>query len=111
MKAVVGLQRAGQLQDEAARRKQRNNIDDLEARVAELSLACEALWTLLAETAGLTEAHLMARIRDLDLQDGVVDRRRAHLPVDCVECNSKVSNRATMCTFCGAPAPTRSPFS
>ncbi|MDA3040403.1 MAG: hypothetical protein O3C27_12920 [Actinomycetota bacterium] len=68
------------------------------------------MWQLLAETSGLTMAHLEHRVYALDLEDGVHDGRRQARPTDCATCGAKVHPSARVCTYCSAQAPQRSIF-
>lgn len=92
------------------RQKQSNHkIDQLEARVERLTLLTESMWELLCETTGLTEAHLLHKLHQVDDRDGSVDGRRRAIPVDC-RCGAKIPARSKICQFCGETAPPRSAF-
>ena len=90
-------------------RRNRDEIDQLDARIDRLMLVTEAVWQLLAEKAGLNENDLADRVHELDKLDGVEDGRRQPLASDC-SCGAKVNPKVGMCQFCGAEGPKRSVF-
>lgn len=91
-------------------RSARDEIDLLHARLDRLTLINEAMWQLLAETTGLTMAHLEHRVYAVDMQDGNHDGRRQPQPSDCTSCGAKIHPTANICTYCSAQAPQRSIF-
>lgn len=90
---------AGQSQSKAERAEQR--IEALEERVDKLSLLSYALWSLLEEKVGVTEAELMARVQELDLKDGKLDGRVASGIINCPHCDRPLSQRHRKCMYCG----------
>lgn len=81
----------------------------LETRVERLITVNEAMWQLLCETTGLTDAHLAYRIYEIDMADGVRDGQKKVRAARC-GCGAMVNARLESCQFCGAPAPERSVF-
>ena len=81
----------------------------LERRLEKLSLVCQALWTLVRDTAGVTEDDLARRVRDLDLSDGRLDGRVA-ASFNCEACGRVSSRRHERCLYCEAPRKGASPF-
>jgi hypothetical protein len=77
------------------------NLSDLEERIDKLSLLNYALWSLLQERVGLTEAELIARVEELDLKDGKRDGRITGGIVNCPDCNRPLSQRHRKCLYCG----------
>lgn len=86
-------------------RAQRNEIDLLNDRIDRLTLVNEAMWRLLSEHLGFTDAHLVAKIAELDEADGEADDRKTPRPAKCSSCNSMVHPKHRICQYCGAPAP------
>lgn len=86
-------------------RAQSNEIDLLEERIDRLTLLNEAMWRLLSEHLGFTDAHLEAKIHELDNADGNVDGRRTARPTRCGNCDSMVHPKHRICQYCGAEAP------
>lgn len=101
----------GLVGDETQRQARRADMEmhDLEMRVERLLTLNEALWQLVCETTGLTDAHLTYRVHELDMADGERDGRKKVRPTRCT-CGAMVSARLSHCQFCGGPAPERSPF-
>ena len=76
-------------------------VEELEERVDRLSLLSYALWSLLQERLGLSEAELQARVQELDLRDGKLDGRVASGIIDCPHCHRPLSQRHRRCLYCG----------
>ena len=95
--------------NEYRHRRNRDEIDQVDARIDRLILVTEAVWQLLTEKTGLTEDDLADRVRQLDKLDGVEDGRRQPLASDCA-CGAKVNARAARCQFCSADAERSSVF-
>jgi hypothetical protein len=87
-------------------------IDSLSARkdntkqeLEELTLACQAMWELLRDHLGFTDAHLKAKILEIDARDGVVDGKIGAEVVDCPHCGQKASTTKPNCMYCGNRLP------
>lgn len=80
------------------------DILDLHERVDRLTLALDALWSLLEES-GYTDEQLMARIEHIDAADGVVDGRRTPQASTCRQCGARVAPGLAACQFCGTALP------
>jgi hypothetical protein len=81
-------------------------IDELalaQERLDKLVLLTHAMWTLLSEKSGISEADLIKRVTDLDAQDGSVDGRITRPPVRCSKCSAMVCRKFNRCLFCGQP--------
>ena len=87
----------------------RGAVQDLEERFDRLALVSEALWTLLRDRVGITEAELLDRVREVDLSDGVLDGKVRRPVVDCPSCHRAVSTRNMRCIYCSAELK-RPPF-
>ena len=86
---------------------QAGEIHDVNERVDRLILVVDAMWSLLRDS-GWTDEQLAERIRQIDLADGVEDRRRTAQPTRCATCQSMVEPGRAACAICGSPmaAPT-----
>lgn len=76
---------------------------ELEMRHEQLKLATLALWRLLKDRVGLTEAELKRYVESTDLLDGATDGK-ADLTrelVKCARCSRFVLNTAIVCPYCG----------
>lgn len=83
-------------------RDARRLVEQLEARVDSLTLTTMAMWSLLEEKVGLTEADLARRIEEIDLRDGQRDGRISAALSECPSCGRRMSARHRHCMYCGA---------
>ncbi|MEX2218219.1 MAG: hypothetical protein WD749_05610 [Phycisphaerales bacterium] len=86
---------------ESARDQSARGIRELEARLESLTLTTMAMWSLLAEKHGVSEAELAERVRELDLRDGQLDGKSRAPLVACLECGRKFSSARERCIYCG----------
>ncbi len=84
-------------------------IRHLQARVGQLAMVSEALWTLLRDQTGWTDDVLLERIRAIDLLDGQLDGKVVRPPAACPKCQRTLSQRHQHCIYCGAQVE-RGPF-
>ena len=91
--------------------RQANLLEDMNDQFDRILLIIQAMWALMEEQ-GFTEEQLIAKIQELDSQDGSVDGRARSAPSDCRECGSKVAAGLIRCQICGSEIPgvTPSPF-
>ena len=85
-------------------------VEDLEDRLERMRTMCEAMWTLVCETTGLTDEHLAYKLYELDVADGRRDSKKQLLAQPCDDCGAKVNPRLKQCQFCGTAAPSRPPW-
>ena len=75
----------------------------LERKIDKLSLIVQALWSYVRDQHNITEESLMEKVREIDMQDGVldgkVDEGRAK---QCHECNRIMNRMHNKCLYCGA---------
>ena len=95
----------------AASRKTQREVQFLEDRFERLSLVCMAMWSLLQDKTGVTEAELLDRVKTLDLMDGRLDGKATKVGVvKCSKCDRPMSERHLRCIYCGAEKPAGSAF-
>jgi ribosomal protein S27AE len=82
----------------------------LAERIDQLLLINAAMWELLSEKTGLTEADLVARIAEIDARDGVADGKMTYAPVLCPKCQRTIFPKHQKCLYCGEPRPVESVF-
>jgi hypothetical protein len=92
-----------------ARQAVERQLAEAKERMDRLVLVVHAMWTLVSEKTGLTEAELLQRINDLDAADGVIDGRVVRPPMRC-SCGAMVSRKMHRCLFCGKEAPDAGAF-
>jgi hypothetical protein len=83
---------------------------ELAERIDQLLLINAAMWELLSEKAGLTEADLVARIAEIDARDGVADGKLTYAPIQCPKCQRTIFPKHQKCLYCGEPRPVESVF-
>ena len=82
-----------------------NRLRELETTVNRTALACQAMWELLRERVGITEAELLAKIKEVDLRDGAADGRMRPVIVNCPKCGKPANTKHSTCMYCGAAIP------
>ncbi len=85
----------------------RADVEQLHLRFDRMLLVLDAMWELLGERTGVTEADLLAKVHEIDARDGVIDGRRTTLARRCSQCGAAVGNERDTCMFCGHPEPGR----
>lgn len=81
-----------------------------EDRLERLLLLTDAMWELLGERLGVSEAELAAKVAEIDGRDGSVDGRRVRPARPCDECGAAVPKDRATCLFCGHEQPGAGPF-
>lgn len=82
-----------------------DRLRELEVTVSHMALACQAMWELLRERGGITDAELLAKIKEVDLRDGVADGRMRPVIVNCPKCGKPSNTKHSQCMYCGAAIP------
>jgi uncharacterized coiled-coil protein SlyX len=83
----------------------RDAVADLERRVEQQATLLRALYSLLSERWGLTDAALLARFQEIDSSRG-----ERNPTVLCVACGRPIDLRHNRCLYCGATRQITSPF-
>jgi len=87
-----------------AAREAKTEVEDLRGDVERLLLVTEALWRIARERWECTDADLVQRIQEIDLEDGKLDGRKAPTPArDCPHCQRKLLKHQPRCFYCGKP--------
>lgn len=101
---IHGLQRDTAQAGSKAERAE-NKIDDFrrttERQIEHLTLMCQAMWELLGEQAGVTEAQLRAKVADIDTRDGRADGKISPSVFPCPSCGANCNSARQICTMCG----------
>ena len=74
----------------------------IQCDVEKLFMLTEALWTILKEKHGCTDAELVQRVQEIDLRDGKLDGKVAKVNPDCPKCRRKLMGKRPVCLYCGA---------
>jgi len=75
----------------------------LDARLDRMTLAFEALWTLVRDKLQVSDEDFAARMNELDLSDGKLDGKVRKGAVSCPKCARTISRRLPQCIYCGQP--------
>ena len=82
----------------------RNSASEVNSRMERLYMIVEALWGILKEQHGYTDAELIKRVALIDMKDGELDGRvRATEAPKCAQCGRTTSKHSMTCVFCGKP--------
>jgi hypothetical protein len=81
------------------------HVERIEDRFEKLLMLTEAVWELAAPSLGLTEEHLIAKIREIDARSGAIDGRRAIVVRRCSQCQAAIEKGRATCAFCGHAEP------
>ncbi len=98
VKARADLDRAG------------SELERLRIDLDRLSLVCRAMYSLLQESAGLTEQDLLRRVDEIDGQDGQLNGRVRAAVQPCPECGRACGARQRHCLYCQHPLERLSAF-
>lgn len=82
-----------------------DRMRELEVTVSHMALACQAMWELLRERASVTDAELLAKMKEVDLRDGSLDGRMRPVVVNCPKCGKPSNTKHSVCMYCGAAIP------
>ena len=77
------------------------SIREMEFQFARLLLANQALWELLRDRLGISEAELEQKMQEIDLRDGKPDGQISFGPVRCPSCNRVSNSKHNKCLYCG----------
>ncbi len=73
----------------------------LTAHVDRLTLVCQAIWTLVEESTGLTGEDLESRIQELVAADEEFLAQIEDARQTCPRCKAAIPANMTKCQFCG----------
>ena len=71
-----------------------------------LYLVVQAMWELLKDKAGLTDADLDAKVQEIDMRDGRLDGQDSTQtdPLTCHQCGRTILSGQAQCSWCGTQA-------
>ncbi len=76
-------------------------IKELTHQVERLSLLNQAMWELLRDKLGLTDADLERVANEVDMRDGVADGKMTKHAVRCPSCGRVCNSKHPKCLYCG----------
>lgn len=80
-------------------------LEDLEHRLAKMSLINQALWEILRRENELRDDEILSKVAEIDLRDGTLDEHMNKGPIHCPSCGRKTSRRQRRCIYCSAEIP------
>jgi len=83
--------------------RQENRAATSNDQIERLMLATQAMWELVREQTGLGDAHLIAKMEEIDGRDGRLDEKIGAETIDCPHCGRKTNTRSGACFYCGKP--------
>lgn len=93
-----------------ASREANRAFEGVEHDIERLLMITEALWKILQEEHGYDDERLIAKVMEIDLEDGRLDGRVKRTgPQQCGSCGRALSSRHLKCIYCGTVA-LRDPF-
>lgn len=78
-----------------------SQVKELSRRVERLAILNQALWEILREKIGMTDADLEAKVGEVDMRDGVQDGSMTASAVRCPNCQRVCNARHKKCLYCG----------
>lgn len=83
------------------------DLMQLEMRFERLNLMANAIWKIVKQKTGATDADLRELIEQLDMQDGYRDGRvRQEMKAEkipCSGCPRRIAQTSMICHYCGTP--------
>ncbi len=83
-----------------------SEVSAMRRKLEHLSLACQALWELLRDHTKFEEEHILQKMQEIDLRDGVRDGKIGSRPLDCPACHRRANSARQTCLYCGAALST-----
>ena len=74
----------------------------LQGRTDRIALTTMAMFALMSERLGITEADLEAKMEEIDLADGKLDGKVRVESNECPSCQRPISKRHKKCMYCGS---------
>ena len=79
----------------------RTKVRGLEKKLGKVELQNAVLWELVRDALKLTDADMKARVKEMDLRDGVADGKVTTVPLQCPQCQRVSSSQHWKCMYCG----------
>lgn len=76
------------------------DVKALRDQVERLCMLNQAMWELVSEKLGLTDADLEKKAVEVDLRDGKLDGKMTAHPVRCPQCGRVSNSRHKKCMYC-----------
>ena len=86
---------------ESAALEAKEGIKELRHQVERLTLLNQALWELIRDKAGLTDADLERMAQEIDMRDGQLDGKMGGRAFTCPTCHRISNAKHYKCLYCG----------
>lgn len=88
----------------------RHEINDLKRKCDALTITSQALWEILRNKAGMTDAMILEKMQEIDLRDGRADGKISGRVVRCPRCGRSSNANRKLCLYCGTSMPVGNVF-
>lgn len=78
-----------------------NDIEQINRRMDKITLVCQALCEQLKDHADLTNEQILDKIEEIDLRDGVIDKKIGARVIKCPNCGRNSNTKNDNCLYCG----------
>ena len=83
----------------------RQQVQDLQRKCDGLTIACQSLWEIVRDRAGIGDEALLAKMQEVDLRDGQADGKISPALASCPSCGRRSNAARKLCLYCGASMP------
>lgn len=86
------------------------SLSELSYQIRKMVLVNQALYELLKEKTGISDADLRRKIKEIDLRDGTENGRLDVAPIRCPKCGNVMTAGALKCPNCDVTVAPKYPF-
>lgn len=79
-----------------------SDIKEMRKAIGKLMMITQAMWEIIAESHSLSDDHIVAKVREIDLRDGAVDGKIKKPIRVCVSCGKVLPLGRDGCLYCGS---------
>lgn len=79
-----------------------SDIKAMRKAIDKLVVIAQALWEIIAESQGLSDDHIVAKVREIDLRDGAIDGKVKKPVRVCASCGKVLPVGRDVCLYCGS---------
>mgnify|MGYP001765826062 CR=1 FL=1 len=77
------------------------DMKEMHKTMDKLLMITQALWEIIAESRDLSDEYIVAKVREIDMRDGVLDGRVKRPVRICTSCGKVLSLDRNRCLYCG----------
>ena len=79
----------------------KTKVTNLENKLQHIELINQALWEIVQEKLELSTELMRAKMREVDVRDGIEDGKITRIPLRCPSCRRVSSSEHYKCMYCG----------